>query len=157
MAGQDKPKLYARQKAKHLTLILLASLLLSVYVQAEVVLYCQTELATGLIQDKQTGQWKTGPFELKRYTIKFNDDYGQVTGLWRDEEFPCAPAYPSIFPHRIVCSKPNGHTFIYDKLTRRFLNSTASVTSYIGDVLNGDADVINTDTTVIYAGTCQKF
>ena len=37
MAGLGNPKLYARQKAKHLTLILLASLLLSVYVQAEVV------------------------------------------------------------------------------------------------------------------------
>ena len=38
MAAQGNPKLYARQKAKHLTLILLASLLLSVYVQAEVLL-----------------------------------------------------------------------------------------------------------------------
>ena len=43
MARQGKPQLCARQKAKHLTLILLASLLLSVsYVRAEVVLYCQT-------------------------------------------------------------------------------------------------------------------
>jgi len=36
MAGQGNPKLYARQKAKHFTFILLALLLLSVsYVQVE--------------------------------------------------------------------------------------------------------------------------
>jgi hypothetical protein len=56
MAAQGNPQLYARQKVKHLTLILLASLLLSVYVQAEVVLYCQAELATGILKDDQTGQ-----------------------------------------------------------------------------------------------------
>ena len=151
MAAQGNPKLYACQKAKHLTLILLASLLLSVYVQAEVVLYCQSELATGIFQDKQTGQWMTGPFEKKRYTIKFNDDYTSVTGLFANVQFPCAPA-ASYKPGRIVCSKPSGPTFIYDKLTRRFLNSTASAYSYIGK-----ADVYNTDTAEIYAGTCQKF
>ena len=56
MAAQGNPQLYACQKVKNLTLILLASLLLSVYVQAEVVLYCQTELATGILKDEQTGQ-----------------------------------------------------------------------------------------------------
>jgi hypothetical protein len=41
MAALGNRQFYARQKAKHLTLILLASLLLGVsYVRAAVVLYC---------------------------------------------------------------------------------------------------------------------
>ena len=148
MAAQGNPQLYARQKAKHLTLILLASLLLSVYVQAEVVLYCQSELATGIFQDKQTGQWMTGPFEEKRYTIKFNDDYTSVTGLFANKQFPCAPAY-SFKPDGIVCQDTTGHTFIYNKSTRRFLYSAAGINSY--------THPHHTDTAELEAGTCQKF
>ena len=149
MAAQGKPKLYARQKAKHLTLILLASLLLSVYVQAEVVLYCQTELATGISKDKQTGRWKTGSFILERHTIKFDDDYTSVTGLWLNQPFRCAPGY-STYPHQIVCLSKNGLTFIYDKSTRRFLYSRVSTSSYTENEPNAD-------TAGLEAGTCQKF
>jgi len=132
MAAQGNPQLYARQKVKHLTLILLASLLLSVYVQAEVVLYCQTELATGIYKDKQTGQWKTGPFHEKRFTIKFDDDYTSVTGLWEDDSLPCAPAFGSFINH-LVCPKASGPTFLYNKSTRRFLYSAAGIMSYESD------------------------
>ena len=91
MAVQGNPKLYAFQKAKYLTLILLASLLLSVYVQAEVVLYCQAELATGLVIDEQTGKWRISRFNPQRYTIKFNDHYTSAAGLpgWFGQTVPC--------------------------------------------------------------------
>jgi len=153
MAAQGNPKLYARQKAKHLTLILLASLLLSVYVRAEVVLYCHEELSIGILPGKQTGPWRTDSFTLERFTIKFNDDYTSLTGLFLDHSFPCAPA-ASYLPGRIVCpARQHGSTFIYNQATRRFLYFNAEVPSYTE---NGVVHEVKSVTT-LNAGTCQKF
>ena len=40
---------------------------------AEQVYYCSSELATGITKDVRTGQWKTGPFQNIRFTMKFGE------------------------------------------------------------------------------------
>jgi hypothetical protein len=160
MAAQGNPQLYARQKAKYLTLSLLALLLLSVYVQAEVVLYCKVELATGFSKDKQTGQWRTSSFNLERYTIKFNDDYTSAAGLpgWFGETVPCVAGgldeqtgqYNQGLDSQRMCSENSGFALQYDLRTRRFVYSELSLLGYL---LNNHTS----DNSSLHAGTCQKF
>ena len=47
--------------------------------KAETVLYCQSELATGFVN--KGGVWKESPFELERFTVKFNDDFSVLEGV----------------------------------------------------------------------------
>ena len=52
-------------------LFIIFSLLFVTPAWAETVLYCQEELATGVI--KKNGRWQTGDFELKRHTVRFDE------------------------------------------------------------------------------------
>ena len=55
--------------------------------KADEVLYCQSELATGL--DKENGTWREASFKGKRYTIKVIDDFEKIIGLYEDTPYPC--------------------------------------------------------------------
>ena len=46
---------------------------LSGTLRAETVLYCQSEIATGFINE--SGTWQTRNFKLYRFTAKFNSSY----------------------------------------------------------------------------------
>jgi hypothetical protein len=124
-------------------------LLISTSATAEIVLYCNGELATGLI--KKNGIWGTGDFKTERYTIKFSDDYSEVKGLEEiiggDGSLQCKDAFPNIF-NTVVCRDGNGTSFTYNKNTKRFVLFTGVETGFL---INGN------DTTTIQAGTCQKF
>ena len=129
---------------------LIIALLFSTPAWAETVLYCQSELATGLI--KENGRWQTRNFFLERFTVKFNDDYSVVSGLKR-VGMRCHKPLNS-FPH-IVCddrtSGPDvGETFNYNPTNKRFLYTQVSTAGYIHNLKKNDTDVI-------YAGTCQQF
>ena len=47
--------------------------------RADEVLYCQSEVATGLYKDD--GIWKSSTFKKERYTIKFSSDYTLMRGI----------------------------------------------------------------------------
>ena len=119
-------------------------------VKAEIVLYCQTELATGLA--KQNGSWKVAKFQPKRLTIKFNDDYSILYGLSEYKDYICSQAYPHA-PNSIACLDEfkSGSSFLFNKEKKRFVFSSIS--------LNGGYDInhLNSDTENLYAGTCKTF
>ena len=123
-------------------------LLASNNLMAETVLYCQSELATGVT--KQNGSWRTGTFTLKRFTIKFNKDYSKLDGLDTHRSYSCSPAYSHI-PDALACLSgySNGESFIFHKKTKRFtFSSPKAATGYAAD---------DTDTPTMYLGTCKKF
>ena len=53
--------------------------------KADEVLYCQTELATGLVE--KNGTWRTASFERKRFTVKAFGDFEKVRGFGKDRFF----------------------------------------------------------------------
>jgi hypothetical protein len=126
--------------------ILLLLLLMPNLVIAEIVLYCQGELSTGII--KKNGVWKTTNFNLERNTIKFNDDYTELDGLSHNP-MSCSKPYGHI-PDYIACVHSWGshETFTYNTLTKRFLHSNISVRGYIDNGI---------DTENLSAGTCEAF
>ena len=136
---------------KLLILLLSFGLLIVPHVKAETVLYCQSELAIGLI--KKNGLWKESSFNKKRFTVQFNNDYSSLQGKW-GADFPmdCQVIFPYQIPNQIICvnSEGMGDTFMYDKKSKRFLFSSLSAGGYVEN--SSDAD-----TEVLYAGTCEVF
>jgi len=114
--------------------------------KAETVLYCQSELATGFINED--GVWKEGSFSRKRFTVKFNDDFSLLEGV-SFHPMECSIQY-NHKPNTISCVHSRGtyQTFMYNKIKKRFLYSEISIAGYVNN---------NTDTEVLYAGTCQNF
>ena len=81
--------------------------------KAEIVLYCQSELAAGFI--KKNGRWQEGNFNLERFTIKFNDNFSRVEGL-TSEPMECSVSF-NHKPNLIFCVHSWGshETLIYEK------------------------------------------
>ena len=130
-------------------LILLFSTLVSLNSYGDIVLYCQDELATGFFNEN--GAWKAGPYELRRYTIKFSDDYSSVSLNEVLPDLPCDYAFGDAIGSYfdiVVCNQPNGHNFKYDKVSKRYIYNQSSFFGYIEDSVDSDA---------MTAGTCQKF
>ena len=132
---------------KYLVLVCILSILFSNNLRAEIVLYCQSEIATGLFNEN--GNWTSGKFKLDRYTVKFNDSFSTLEGLTR-KPMVCTKSYPNQMPNRIFCVHQWGshQTFQYDTVSRRFLYLTMSSVGYIE---NGN------DTETIEGGRCTKF
>jgi len=124
-------------------------LLISTSVTAEIVLYCNAELATGLM--KKNGIYGIGSFKLNRYTIKFSDDYSEVKGLDSFEAaWQCKDTYHTKEYNTVVCNSvyDDGASFTYHKNTKRYVHFDGAPFGFID---NGN------DTNAIIAGTCQKF
>ena len=138
-------------KKLYSTLCLALAVILGSPAHAEIVLYCQTELATGFIKDKNTGSWRTANFNLKRYTIKFNDDYKTLSGLGSIYDYSCNQPY-SFEKDFISCRSDakDGGTFLYNLSTKRFFLSTPSYAGFVENSKKPDTDTMK-------AGTCQKF
>ena len=121
---------------------------ISTSVSAEIVLYCNSELATGFF--KENGIYRTGNFKLERYTVKFSDDYSEVKGLDAHLIWECKIPFNNKKYNTVICmSKWNiGETFIYNKKTKRFMNYSAATFGFLN---NGN------DTNTMHAGTCEKF
>ena len=126
---------------------------------AEEVLYCQSELATGFY--REDGVWKSGNFELLRFTLRFNNDFTRLSGLASFGEYVCNTPFPRAEPDHVVCShtvRDFGNnkrdfvasTFSYNKQTKRFTYAVPSLGGWIRNSADADTDVL-------YAGTCQNF
>ena len=115
-------------------------------VKAETVLYCQSELATGFVNEG--GVWKESSFIPERFTVKFNDDFSVLEGV-SYKPMECSIQY-SFKPNVISCVHLWGEykTFMYDNIKKRFLYSAISSGAYVEN---------ETDTEVMFAGTCQSF
>ena len=124
-------------------------LLISTSVTAEIVLYCNGELATGLVKESEI--WRAADFQPDRYTIKFSDDYSEVKGLFAGHAWQCKNAYKTEATNTVICSEKflgNGASFTYHKNTKRFVHVFGTASGFV---------INNNDTTNINAGTCQKF
>ena len=132
---------------KNLTLACILSILFSNNLRAEIVLYCQSEIATGLF--KENGNWKSGKFKQARYTIKFNDSFSTLEGL-TFKPMVCQKSFPNQKPNRIFCVHQWGsyETFQYDTVSRRFLFASISSGGYVDNAA---------DTETIEGGRCTKF
>ena len=116
-------------------------LLISTSVTAEIVLYCNGEMATGFI--KKNGVWRTTNFELKRYTIKFSDDYSEVKGLLKGIAFQCKNAYKSEASNTVLCRNNilgNGDSFTYNINTKRFIYFEDAVSGFINNRIGDNVD-----------------
>ena len=136
---------------KNLLILLLSfGILIAPSVKAEKVLYCQSELVTGFI--KENGSWSTSNFKPQRFTIKFNDDYSELSGLDSDRPYLCDQAY-SFAPNALACISGynNGTSFLFNKAKKRFVWSR--ITLYGGY----DRNLPNADTDALIAGTCETF
>ena len=126
-------------------------LLISNSVTAEIVLYCNAELATGF--NKKNGIYRTTNFKLERYTVKFSDDYYEVKGLdivGEKYAWQCNDSFDNKSYNTFVCSSDiyTGATFSYHKETKRFVFFRGGATGFVD---NG------TDDNFMTAGTCKKF
>ena len=120
--------------------------------KAEIVLYCQDELATGFIKDKNTKQWEEGSFVKERYTIKFSKDYKTLSGLHIPQSstpipMKCHQPYNHL-PDQIICNEYSGFSFRYHTKKMRFVFVQAGIFGFVKNL---------TDTDSIRAGTCKKF
>lgn len=91
-------------------------------------------------------------FELKRFTVKFNDDYSVISGLELGD-FYCQKTFPD--SPMIVCNVHRlgmsmGITFNYNPTNKRFIYGYVGVNGYI-------ENAVGADTETIHAGTCQQF
>jgi len=116
-------------------------------IKAETVLYCQSELATGIT--KSSGTWKAANFKKKRFTIKFNNDYTRLEGISFDI-MDCKAPYTNK-KNIIFCvqSNYNHSTLRYNTKTRRFVHYFNPTEGYVV--------TSKTDTDIIFAGTCKAF
>ena len=138
-----------KMKTKLLFVFTAIGLLVSDDVAADTVLYCQSELATGFI--KKNGSWRETNFQQQRYTIKFNKDYSRLGGL--ESQFPmeCSIRYRNQ-PNLVFCAGliVSHRTFMYSKITKRFVFSYISSVGYVDNPNNPGTENL-------YAGTCQTF
>ena len=111
--------------------------------QADEVLYCKSDLATGLYPDN--GTWSGKGFKEKRFTVKVVGDFEKITGVLKNLMFECSVPFAHN-SHQIVCQSKYGMTFLYDKISKKFLYTLVNTSTYL-----------DIDTPIIYAGTCQKF
>ncbi len=125
--------------------VLLSVLVLPMASKAEGILYCSSELAPGIIKG-DNGLWREGSFMQKRFTVKFNDDFTELSGV-RYDSMTCNQSSSSR-PNLVFCTTHDADAFIYDKNTRRFIYSDISAFGYPTN---------QTDTSQIYAGTCENF
>ena len=117
--------------------------------KAETVMYCVAELATGLVREQ--GTWKEASFKKVRWTLKFDDGFNRLEGIYDSDTFSCARPYGGL-DYGITCSSQwnNGETFALNLETGRFFYNNANIHGYVSDSPEPDTDVL-------YAGICTKF
>ncbi len=129
---------------------------------AEQVLYCQDELATGMIH--KNGKWETGKFKPQRHTIKvFGDFLGiELSGShFKNQYFECSTPNSKKLTQSRICIAKNkfdnsigSYFFFIDMKSLRYSSVFVSSGGYIESFI---APGNNPDTDSLHAGTCTKF
>ena len=140
-------KTYKKRVSGVISLLLTICLISSA--NAEQVLYCTTELATGIT--KEDGKWVTAPFKKPRYTVKFNSDYTQVEGF-RENYPPLNCHAPYDYPSEVLSCSTHDVFLLFNREKLRFTFFHGSAGGYTFSF-----DLEKPDTDVITAGTCEKF
>ena len=132
-------------------LLLLFLMLVSLGSYGEKVLYCSDNLATGFF--KENGHWSSGDFTLKKWTIKFNQDYSLLSGLKGGRDWNCFNSYGNTDYNSIACVSAweNGGAFSYHKKNKRYLYISSITDGYI------DTYVEPQGTDILRAGSCVDF
>ena len=91
--------------------------------KADEVLYCQSEVETGLVE--KNGTWKERGFVQKTYTINFSRDYKKMKGLDNKilGDLPCFTYPHQDLKNSHICRSQRrdvGETFIFDSESKRF-------------------------------------
>lgn len=134
------------QKTISKTAMVVFTMLFAQTAIANDVLYCTSELATGIVKKK--GSWVESSFKPERFTIKFADDFSSVNHPHLDGTvMDCKVLYPP-FPELINCSDRVGGVLNFNKENTRFVYFAGSLFGYLSDL---------SDTNTLYAGTCEKF
>jgi hypothetical protein len=127
-------------------------------VSAETVLYCTTELATGM--GYENGKWKTADFEPERFTVKYievkNNNKDEVHLTLKPSSYPLAKDFLCFRvnreSHLIICNNDNPEVLIYNPELKRFSYAQGLGFSYVYR-----KDGRYSDTQQIYSGTCTDF
>ena len=128
-------------------------------VSAETVLYCTTELATGMAY--KNGKWVTSDFEPKRFTVKYievkNNNKDEVHLTLKPSFHPVAVNFlcfrNNTRSHLIKCNNDKPEVLIYNTELKRFSYVQGLGFSYA----NGEDDRGYSDTQTIDSGTCTDF
>lgn len=124
-------------------LIGMLGLLFSAGLFAEEILYCSSELSTGIA--KKNDKWITGNFNDARFTVKVNNNFESI--IIGTDKYDCYLPYPSTAPENIICNERTGYSFRYSTKTKRFMRIVSSTSGYIS----------GNDTSNIEAGKCETF
>ena len=81
---------------------------------AEIVLYCQDELATGIV--KKNGRWQTGNFQLMRHTVKFDEKNMTLVGVssYTPKALECSVPLKYALPDNIFCVRKTGQHELFN-------------------------------------------
>jgi hypothetical protein len=128
-------------------LLTLALLLCAPIAKAELVLYCQDELATGFAE--VDGSWKETSFKPYRWTIRFNDTFTQLN--LNDRRWTCE-TYAFVDQSR-CWSKGlgEGHIFMIHRETLRYQYLLLSPRGWLR------SSDVGGRTESMYVGTCETF
>ena len=118
-------------KIIYITLVLFLTAF-SISLKAEV-LYCDTELATGVT--KENGIWKTSSFVKERYIMNFNSDFTALTYSSSNElDYKYYMSCTEVFrtsPEVIKCIEDVGaHYLLFNKDNLRYQLAALSTASY---------------------------
>ena len=130
---------------KHISIIAAFLITIGTQVVGEIVLYCQSELATGFV--KKGDAWVQGGFKKDRFTVKFNDDFTTLEGFAYGP-MDCKVNFPSVLPSQVQCLISSGQSVLYNKQTKRFVFANLSISGFVET---------SDDSDTIHAGTCTKF
>ena len=126
----------------------------------EKVLYCQSEHATGILFDENINSFRTGNFELERFTLKFKEDYSILLG-WDSAYMKCKKSTSkydnATSKNTVICFpswRTSGDSLFYNVVTKRFLGTQTSIFGYTEPK---SPEETYYDTNVLYAGKCEDF
>ena len=112
---------------------------------AETVLYCESELGTGII--KKNGSWITATYQEDGYTVRFDEKKMILEGF--DYPMKCKFPFPQQRPNRIFCEMEWGDEYFhFNKKNLRFSYYEIPGSAWVSD---------GTDTSNMQHGTCEKF
>ncbi len=123
---------------------------------ADKVLYCQDELATGIIY--KDGSWKRSFFSPERYTVKVKGNFERLEISGQNYNyFECSKTVAENVKSCVARSKTNssilgGFSFLINTKSLRFNFARMSSHGYVAG-----ADRVGADTSIVTAGTCTEF